>query len=170
MPGSLSKEDAMLFARERREEIVSTSPFVVRRAARWSECDPAGVVYAGNFPEFMLSAVQLFRRHVLEGSWQEIRDETGIDTPSKAISMVFNGSLWPDDVFDTAVTVGEIRNRSFDFEVSAVRATDRSSVFTGKVSAICISAADRRTAVPVPEQLRRRLLAAQLNASTPKRV
>jgi acyl-CoA thioesterase FadM len=154
---ALSKEEAASFAWEKREEVISKQPFRVRRVARWSECDPAGVVYAGNFPEYMLSAVHLFRRHVLDRTWQEIRSEARIDTPGKALSMVFNGSLWPDDVFDVEVRVGDVRTRTFDFDVAAFRAVDGTNVFTGKVSAICVSAEDRRAAVPIPDVLRHRL-------------
>lgn len=152
-----SKEVAVQFAAENREEVVSRSPFRVRRVARWSECDPAGVVYTGHFAEYLLSAVHLFRRHVFDSSWKAIREEVGIDTPNKAFSMVFNGSLWPDDVFDVEVRVGEIRKRTFDFEVAAVRVDDGSSVFTGTLSAICVKASDRRVATPIPDVLRQQL-------------
>ena len=153
----LSREEAAAFAREKREEVISKHPFRVRRVARWSECDPAGVVYAGNFPEYMLSAVHLFRRHVLDGTWQEIRNELRVDTPAKALAMEFKGSLWPDDVFDMEVRIGDVRTRTFDFEVAAFRAESGASVFAGKLSAICVSAEDRRAAVPIPDALRRRL-------------
>ena len=153
----LSEEEAVHFAADTREEVISRSPFRVRRVARWSECDPAGVVYTGHFAEYMLSAVHLFRRYVFGGTWKEIREQVGVDTPNKAFSMVFNGSLWPDDVFDLRVQVGEIRSRTFDFEVTAIRADDRSSVFTGKLSAICVKADDRRVATLIPDLLRRRL-------------
>ena len=153
----MSEKQQSQFAGESREEIISRSPFRVRRVARWSECDPAGVVYTGNFAEYMLSATHLFRRHVFGGTWKDIRDRVGIDTPNKALSLVFNGSLWPDDIFDIEVKVGEIRNRTFDFEVAAFRGDDGSSVFTGTLSAICVKADDRRIADPIPESLRRLL-------------
>ena len=154
---SMSEVRQTHFAAESREEVISRSPFRVRRVARWSECDPAGVVYTGNFTEYMLSATHLFRRHVFGGTWKDIRDRIGIDTPNKALSLVFNGSLWPDDVFDIEVQVGEIRNRTFDFEVAAFRADDGSSVFTGSLSAVCVKADDRRIAAAIPESLRRQL-------------
>ncbi len=153
----LSKEELAAFAREKREEIVSVTPFRVRRAVRWSECDPAGVVYAGNFPEYMLSAIHLFRRHVFDAAWRDIRTSTGTDMPAKAMSMVFNGSLWPDDVFDIEVHTGEVRTRSFDFEAIATRAENGSNVFEGRMTAICVSAENRGLAVPIPGALRARL-------------
>ena len=153
----LSKREASEFASEKREEIISKRPFVVRRAARWTECDPAGVVYSGNFAEYALSAMHLFRRYTFDAAWRDIREQDGVDLPAKAISLVFNGSLWPDDVFDMEVRVGDIRTRTFDFEIAAVRADDGSSVFAGTLGVICVTAADRRIAAPIPEALRRRL-------------
>jgi acyl-CoA thioesterase FadM len=153
----LSAREADQFASEKREEIVSKRPFVVRRVARWTECDPAGVVYSGNFAEYALSATHLFRRYAFDAAWRDIRENAGVDLPAKAISLVFNGSLWPDDVFDMEVRVGAIRTRTFDFEITAVRADDGSSVFTGTLGVICVSAADRRIAAPIPDALRRRL-------------
>ena len=153
----LSQREASEFASEKREEIISKRPFVVRRAARWTECDPAGVVYSGNFAEYALSAMHLFRRYTFDAAWRDIREQDGVDLPAKAISLVFNGSLWPDDVFDMEVRVGDIRTRTFDFEIAAVRADDRSSVFAGKLAVICVTAADRRIAAPLPDGLRLRL-------------
>ena len=154
-----SKAEIAAFARERREEVISTQPFRVRRVARWSECDPAGVVYVGNFAEYMLSAVHLFRRQVFDASWAEMREQFHIDTPGKALSMVFKGSLWPDDVFDVDVRVGEVRTRTFDFETVARRALDGTDVFEGKLTAICVSALNRRISIPIPDLLRHRLQA-----------
>jgi acyl-CoA thioesterase FadM len=165
----MSKEEQTQFAVESREEVISSCPFRVRRVARWSECDPAGVVYTGNFTEYMLSATHLFRRHVFGGTWKEIRGQVGIDTPNKALSIVFNGSLWPDDIFDIEVQVGGIRNRTFDFEVAAFRADDGSSVFTGTLSAICVKADDRRIAVPIPEPLRQQLEDSRLSYGKPSK-
>ena len=50
------------------EYITNETPFTVRRAVRWAECDPAGVVYLGNFPHYLLSAVHLRTRSVLVAS------------------------------------------------------------------------------------------------------
>lgn len=128
--------------------MISKHPFRVRQVARWTECDPSGVVYAGNFVEYMLSAVHLFRRQVLDSSWEGMREQFQIDTPGKALSMVFKGSLRPDDVFNVG---------TFDSETVARRALDGTAVFEGKLSAICVSAQNRRVSMRIPDPLRRRL-------------
>ena len=156
MPEAAS--DIRSFADQVREQVVSVDPFTVRRVARWSECDPAGVVYAGTFAEYLLSAVALFRRRLLGRDWARIRSEFGIDLPAKAYSLVFKGSLWPDDLFDTTIRVGSVRSRTFDFLATSVRTGTGEPVFEGVFSTICVSGTDRTVAVPLPDELRQRLL------------
>ena len=153
----LDSEAIAAFVLSEREAVVSVTPFVVRRAARWTECDPAGVVYTGHFTEYLLSAAHLFRRQVLGRSWASMRDDMGVDTPAKAMSMVFRGTLWPDDVFDTAVHVGAIRTRTFEFVARASRVDTGLPVFDGTITFICVSATDRGRSIGVPDPLRKRL-------------
>ena len=49
------------------EHVVSRVPFVVRRKVRWSDCDPAGVVFTGKFAEYVLDFVTLFYAEMAEG-------------------------------------------------------------------------------------------------------
>lgn len=141
------------FAEHSREQVMGLLPFTVRRVARWTECDPAGVVYAGNFTEYLLSAVHLFRRHLFGRDWNQVRAEWNVDLPAKATSLVYQGSLWPDDVFDTALWVGTVRTRTFDILARARRHDGAGPVFVGRYATICVSAADRRVAVPMPGPL-----------------
>ena len=145
-PRHQDREDSMLGS----EYIVSESPFTVRRVTRWAECDPAGVVYVGNFPNFLLSAVHLFRHHALGTGWIDNWGEQGVQTPGKALSMVFQGSLWPDDVFDMAVYVGDIRTRTMDILVQATRADDGTNVFAGSITSVFVTKEDRRKTVSIP--------------------
>ena len=136
------------------ESVVQRCPFTVRRIVRWSECDPAGVVYAGNFTEYMLSAAHLFRQIIL-GARPGQRDfGRGYGTPGKALSMVFMGPLWPGDVFDMAVYVGELRERTSDLLVHATRVDDKSSVFAGRATTIYVTTEDRKKTVPIPSEVR----------------
>jgi acyl-CoA thioesterase FadM len=134
--------------------VVALRPFTVRRTVRWADCDPAGVVYSGNFAEYILSAVHLFRRHVFGQSWSQMREDSHVDTPAKALSLVFEGSLWPDDVVDIRLYVGAIRTRTADFIARAERADSGASVFDGRVAFICVSAENRRVAAAIPSDLR----------------
>jgi acyl-CoA thioesterase FadM len=136
------------------EYITSERPFTVRRVTRWAECDPAGVVYVGNFPNFLLSAVHLFRNRALGAGWIDSWGEQGVQTPGKALSMVFQGSLWPDDVFDMAVYVGDIRTRTMNILVQATRADDGTNVFAGSLTSVFVTKDDRRKTVSIPAATR----------------
>ena len=141
------------------EHVLSTQPFVVRRRVRWGECDPAGVVYTPRFTDYLVAAVSLFHEHLFEGEPAHFRQALGVDTPCKGMSLVFQGALWPGDVFDMAVRVGEIRNASYDVHVVATRPDGR-AVFTGVFSPICIPRGERR-ATPIPDAYRVLLQASQ---------
>lgn len=133
------------------ERVLSREPFVVRRQARWAECDPAGVVHTGRFGDYVLSATDLFRTHVIGKDWHKRNNIAGFGSPAKAISLVFESSLWPGDLLDIAVFVGEIRIRSMDLLLRATRTDDRRAVFHGRLSSICVKAEDRTVASPWPD-------------------
>lgn len=141
------------------EYVLSTRPFVVRRRVRWGECDPAGVVYTPRFTDYLVAAVSLFHEQLFAAEPANFRQALGIDTPCKGMSMVFQGALWPGDVFDMAVRVGEIRNASYDLQVVATR-PGGGAVFTGVFSPICIPRGERR-AIPIPDAYRVLLQASQ---------
>ena len=135
------------------EYVTSRRPFVVHRRVRWGDCDPAGVVYTGRFPEYVLGAVTLFFRELGGGEpWHHYVERIGVDTPCKALSFEFSHALWPEDEFDMTVSVAAIRSRSFDLGVSA-RRTEGIVAFTATFSPVCISRTERR-AVPIPDLLR----------------
>jgi len=141
------------------EYVASRRPFVVRRRVRWGECDPAGVVYTGRFTDYLLSAVMLFMDDLMGGPSEQYRAAHGIQTPCKGMSLMFQSALWPADVFEMHVRVGEIRSSSFDLLVTAAK-PDGTPVFEGKFSPICIPAAERRS-IPIPPDLKSRLEAAE---------
>lgn len=136
------------------EYITGDAPFTVRRAARWAECDPAGVVYLGNFPHYLLSAVHLFRNRALGVGWIDSAGSEGFQTPGKALAMVFQGPLWPDDVFDMAVYVGGVRKHTMDFLVQATRADNRGNVFAGRVTSVFVTMSDRLKTIEIPQATR----------------
>ena len=140
-----------------REYVTSFAPFTVRRIVRWTECDPAGVVYLGNFPEYLISAAHLFRDHVFGSGWIAKDRRNGYQAPGKAIAMVFQSPLWPDDVFDMSVYVGPVRTRTMSLLVQACRADDGRSVFAGRVTSIFVAKDDRKKTVGIPDAIRQTL-------------
>lgn len=137
-----------------REYVASLSPFTVRRIVRWTECDPAGVVYLGNFPEYLISAAHLFRNRLFGVGWIGKEGRAGHQAPGKALSMVFQSSLWPDDVFDMTVYVGPLRTRTMSLLVQARRVDNGKNVFAGRVTSIYVTKEDREKTVGIPDTVR----------------
>lgn len=129
-------------------------PFTVRRTVRWHECDPAGVVYAGNFTEYLLSASDLFRQHLTVAGRGVAADRREYHTPGKAMSLVYMSSLWPGDQFDIALYMGEVRTHTSDVLALASRVDDGAPVFMGRITSIYVAPEDRRRKVAIPADVR----------------
>lgn len=133
------------------ESVASRRPFVVRRRVRWSDCDPAGVVYTGKFTEYVLSVVNLFYSELSQGRWAEWRKTLGVDTPCKGMSFDFHRALWPEDEFEITVQIGEIREHGYDIELEATQ-PGGVRIFSARFSPICIRT-DARVRVPIPAEM-----------------
>ncbi|MCW5773491.1 MAG: acyl-CoA thioesterase [Rhodospirillaceae bacterium] len=149
------------------EFVCSRRPFVVRRTVRWQECDPAGVVYAGRFPEYLLSAVDLLRQDLLAEERAKAGDRFAYRTPGKALGLVFKSPLWPGDVFDIAMYVGSLGRTTTTFAAHAYRADNRADVFVGRVTSIYVSSEDRLKTIEIPAGVRNALEAYQAAAPMP---
>lgn len=135
------------------EIVVAEWPFTVRRTARWADCDPAGVVYAGRYPEYLLGAVFHFLR-ALRGVPVSVAPE--VDLPCKHMALTFHASLYPDDVVDIRLSVAALREHSFDLEARATLADGRLA-FEGVFAPICIRTGQLREKAPIPPALRQAL-------------
>lgn len=132
------------------EYVLSDAPFVVRRTVRWGDCDPAGVVYTGRFPDYLLGALALFKDHIAGGSGESLGQPYGVGLPCRGMTFDFAGTLWPNDVVDLECYVGEIRTRSFDFHCEG-RRPGGETVFTARFSPICVHTHVREsTDIPAP--------------------
>lgn len=134
------------------EWVCSEMPFRVRRRVRWSECDPAGVVYAGRFTDYLLDACSLFFSQIGFGHGDRDRGGEPLGLPAKHMSLTFATSLYPEQEFDIRVSVTAIRMRTFDLAIEATLMDGR-TVFEGKLSPICIVPGVRRS-IPIPDALR----------------
>ncbi len=133
------------------ETVIRTSPFTIRRRARFGDCDPAGVVYTVRFSDFVVSAMDLFLSELLGGP--HIERLHGVQTPIKALKFVFLAPLRPNDDFDMIVSVREIRTRTFDLAIAAAMPSGQ-PVFEALLTPICMTAAGGRRSLAIPDQLR----------------
>ncbi|MFO0987121.1 MAG: thioesterase family protein [Alphaproteobacteria bacterium] len=141
-------------AEEPMQYVRSYRPFVLRQTVKWSDCDPAGVVYTGRFVEYVTTAFRAFLAQILDGNIEAYVARFGVDFPAKAISFVFESSLRPDDRFDVEVRVAGIRNTTFECEF--VGTQDGKPCFTARMTTICVVPVARQ-AMRVPDSLRARL-------------
>ena len=141
-------DEPMQYVRSRR-------PFVLRQTVKWSDCDPAGVVYTGRFVEYVTTAFRAFLAEVLGGNIEAYVARYAVDFPAKAISFVFDSSLRPEDKFDVEVRVAGIRNTTFECEFVGMQ-TDGAPCFTARMTTICVVPVERR-AIRVPDALRHKL-------------
>jgi acyl-CoA thioesterase FadM len=135
------------------EQVIDVAPLRVRRRVKWGECDPAGVVYTPRFADYVISAFELFMRHLLR---TESRDNHGFSTPCKALSLEFFASLQPDEEFEMTVLLADIRNRTFDLEIEG-RDLGGKDLFCARMTPITIKRGDRSRAIELPAMLRERL-------------
>ena len=138
------------------EYVLTRAPFVVRRRVRWSDCDPAGVVYTGKFTDYLLGAVHLFMSELGGGHYSQWLETLDVDTPGKGMELTFHHALWPEDDCDLLCTIGAVRESSYDINVEARAVAGRPSagtlVFSGRFSPVCISRTVRKR-VPIPAAL-----------------
>lgn len=133
------------------ESVLSRQPFVVRRRVRWSDCDPAGVVYTGKFTDYVLDAVALFNCELGNGQPAQWRASLGVDIPCKGMELEFHRALWPEEEFEMHLAVGEIREHSYDLLIEATQ-PGGIRIFSARVSPICIRR-DARVRAPIPAAL-----------------
>ena len=100
-------------------ELLDDSPVTLRRRVAWGECDPAGVVYTPVFSEYAVSAFQAFLACVLGDPLQEQLRSMDVQVPVRALSFDFQRSLRPDQCFDLAIWLCEIRGTTFATQVVA---------------------------------------------------
>jgi acyl-CoA thioesterase FadM len=134
------------------EYVLSELPFTVRRTVRWADCDPAGVVYTGQFSEYLLGAVIHFLKHVGLAPGSDIHKENGTVLPCKHMSLTFHVALWPDDVVDLRVRVGELREHTFEIVVHGLLSDGRLA-FQGIFVPIFIKS-NARVRKPMPDAAR----------------
>lgn len=139
------------------EKMISTLPVVVRRRVKFGECDPAGVVYTPNFSEFALSAYQWFVSSLLGEPMFAAMKRIGFDSPIKALSVEFLNMLEVEQIFDMTCLVTDIRNRTFDVEITGRSITDPPrDLFVMRLTPIMVSRTERRS-IEIPDALRQSL-------------
>jgi len=128
---------------------------VLRRRVKWGECDPAGIVYTPRFADYVVEAYLAFFESRFGAPPREILAPLNLGMPAKALNIVFKQSLWPDEMLEMSVEVGEVRTRTFDLRV--VGSAGKRIAFDATISLICIETGLRESR-PLPDFLREELV------------
>ena len=124
--------------------------FVHRRVITWSDSDPAGIAYTGQFPNFALQAIDAWFIDRLGMDWFEQHEKLGGGTPFVHVSMDFRSPLRPRDEVDTTVALAKAGRTSLEFRISG-RKADGTLSYEGRFVCVFVEAATGRPR-PAPAQ------------------
>jgi len=148
------------------EEVVNRLPVTIRRRVKWGECDPAGVVYTPRFVDYVVEACLTFTELLVGAPLRQRLRELDLDLPAKAVAVEFSRGLWPEQLFDMVIEVGEIRTRTFDLRIRATT-VEGDALFDARFSPICVRNGTRE-GCQIPERLRRELESYRLRCEQPR--
>lgn len=139
------------------EQVVSLNPFVVRRRIAFRDCDPAGIVYTPRFLDpIATSAVDLFMGELIGMHGNRDAEMQGVDTPAKAVNLVFYSRVAFGDTVDLEVHCSNIGRTTFEITVSG-RSLEGELHFETSLTTICVEREPVYRARPVPEYLKTKL-------------
>jgi acyl-CoA thioester hydrolase len=120
----------------------------------FSDTDAQGVVYYGRYMPYFDLARNEYHRHL-----GRVRLDN-VDFAMRAISVEYVAPARFDDLLEIFVRVERIGTTSITYDHAAYRIGDDEGddtlMVTAKTTAVCISL-DTRRAVPVPQEIRRRI-------------
>lgn len=127
------------------------SCMATKQKIRYSDCDPQGIVFNGNYARYWDDAMTDWFDD-LETTGPAL-EEFGIDVVTARLEIDFKASATLRDVLETSIEVESVGNTSFVLLVVTTKESDQTIVATGKLVVVCV---DRETfrPTPVPEAFR----------------
>jgi YbgC/YbaW family acyl-CoA thioester hydrolase len=121
---------------------------------RYSDCDPQGIVFNGNYARYWDDAVtDWFDESGLGGA---DLGGTGVDVVAARIEMDFKASAALGDTIETSIEVERFGTSSMTLRFTTRRLSDGSVVTEGKEVIVFVDPGDFRP-TPVPELIKERL-------------
>ena len=132
----------------------ASSPFVHRRAIRFSHCDPGGIVYFPHYFEMLYEAIEDWFDAVVEPNLETRLRQDGMGFPTVNTQCDFFKPSRVGDVLELEVVVARLGQSAVEFRASGkVKGEERLRVS----HLIALVALGRLRAVPIPEPLRGRI-------------
>ena len=126
-------------------------PYFHEIRVTWAHCDPAGIVYTGQIPNFALDAINGWWEHHLGGGWYQMELDRGVGTPFVHMSLDFEVPITPRHRLLCAVEPVRLGTTSIEFSVTGRQ--DGSTCFTGRFISVFIAAKDFQKQPP-PQDIR----------------
>jgi len=129
---------------------------------RYSDCDPQGIVFNGNYARYWDDALtDWFDEAGLGGA--ELGD-SGVDVVAARIEMDFKASAGLGDTIETRIEVERFGNTSMTVAFTTSRLSDGEVVTDGREVVVFVDPATFQP-TPVPDEIKHRL--GNLDADTP---
>jgi acyl-CoA thioester hydrolase len=123
---------------------------VAELRVRWTECDPAGIVYFAHYlTYFELGTFEYLRSR--GANWSVIRERYGFQSvPRVEAHARFKASARYDDLIEIHTRIGEITRKVITFQSQVYRQADHRLLAEGHIK-VALTAADGRAAALPPD-------------------
>ncbi len=127
-------------------------PYLYRRQIHWGETDAGGIVYTGQFLDFMMEASEMWWRDIVGPDWYKMKVEHGMGSPMVHASLDFTAPVYDGEVLELSVIVEKLGVSSITHLIEG-RGPDGTHRFSGKLVGAVITLEPFK-AVPVPDDWR----------------
>jgi acyl-CoA thioester hydrolase len=127
---------------------VSAAPHVTELRVRWTECDPAGIVYFAHYlTYFELGTFEYLRSR--GANWGVIRDRYGFQSvPRVEAHARFKASARYDDAIAVHTRIGDVSRKVITFESRVYRQADNLLLAEGHIKVVLTTADGRAGTLP----------------------
>ncbi|CAN5871812.1 thioesterase family protein [soil metagenome] len=119
---------------------------------RYSDCDPQGIVFNGNYPRYWDDAATDWLEDL--GLGGPGLGGNGIEVVTARLEIDFKSSATLGDVLETSVQVAKFGTASMDVAIETVNEASRAVIATGKLVWVFVDPEHFRP-VPAPQDIRK---------------
>jgi len=130
-------------------------PYVYSRQIHWGETDAGGIVYTGQFLDFMMEAAEMWWRDVVGPDWYKLKVDHGMGSPMVHTSMDFIKPVYDGEILELKVSVEKLGGSSITHAIEGF-GPDGTHRFSGKLVAAVITLEPFK-AVSVPDDWRKKI-------------
>jgi|SRR5262249_43329640 len=135
----------------------NAAPFSKQVLVRFSDCDPAGIVFYPKYFEMFNNLIEDWCRDALHFSFNEIVVHRGWGLPTVHLDVNFLAPSSFGETLQSSLRLGSVGNTSVTLEITLL-GSDKKLRVTAKIVMVLIDRATTR-AIPFPAEVRQRLQA-----------